>query len=140
MLLLDNRTPAPLCKRWNRAVVIGMRLAKRTGSVICGSRFVWSALSLTILNMSGVSVLPHKSADDSVIDVQVDTNIPIRHPCPMHPNYLPSDIFGYSPRWHIKKVTLSNLLSTYESQEFPFIILRFSNLYPIICLPHARSR
>ena len=85
--------------------------------------------------MSGVSVLPHKYADDSAIDVQVDTNIPTGHPCPMHPRYLPSDIFRYSSPWHIKIVTLSNLLSTYESQEFAFTILRFSNLYPIVFSP-----
>ena len=85
--------------------------------------------------MSGVSVLPHKSADDSVIDVHVDTNILTGHPCPMHPSYLPSDIFRYSSAWHIKIVTLSNLLSTYESQEFAFTILHFSNLYPIVFSP-----
>ena len=73
--------------------------------------------------MSGVSVLLHKSADDSMIDVQVDTNIPTGHPCPMHPNYLPSDIFGYSSLLHIKLEKLSNLFSTYESQEFAFTIL-----------------
>ena len=90
--------------------------------------------------MSGVSVLPNKSADDRVIDVQVENNIPTGHPCPMHPNYLPLDIFRYSSPWHIKIVTLSNLLSTYESQEFAFTILRFSNLYPVIFQPLSRSR
>ena len=69
------------------------------GSVISGSSLVWSGLSWTILNMSSVSMLPHKTADDSVIDVQADTNIPTEHPCPMHPNYLPSDIFRYSLPW-----------------------------------------
>ena len=75
--------------------------------------------------MSGVSVLSHKFADDSLIDVLVDTNIPIGHPCSMHPKYLPSDIFRYSSPRHVKIVTLSNLLSTYESQEFAFTILLF---------------
>ena len=89
--------------------------------------------------MSGVSVLPHKSADDSVIDVQVDTNIPTEHLCPMYPNFLSSDIFRYSSPWHIKIVTPSKLLSTYESPEFAFTILCFSNLYPIVFQAPARS-
>ena len=59
--------------------------------------------------------------DDSMIDVQVDTNIHTGHPWSMHQNYLPSDIFRYTLFWHIKIVTRSNLLSTYESQEFAFI-------------------
>ena len=130
------------CNRRKGAVIIGMRLTRRTKALTSLGEVLRGLLCLerSLRNMSGVSVLPYKSADDSVIHVQVDTNISTGHPCPMHPNHLPSDIIRYASPWHIKIVTLSNLLSTYKSQEFAFTILRFSNLYPFVFQPLAGSR
>ena len=130
MVLLDTRMPAPQCNRRNEAMVIGVRLARRIKALSSLGVVLHGLPGRKILNMSGVSMLPHKSADDGVNDVQIDINIPTGHPCPMHPNYLPSDIFRYSSPWHIKIVSLSNLLSPSKNHTpfFEIIPYRFSAL------------
>ena len=136
MVLLDTHTPAPQCNRKNGAVVLGVRLARRTkalGVVLwpCLERSITCPVSACFLTSLLMTVwLMSKLTPIFLQDI----------PCSTHPNYLPSDIFRYSSLWHIKIVTLSNLLSTYENQEFAFTVLRFSNLYPIVFQPLARSR
>ena len=64
--------------------------------------------------MSGVSVFTQKSADDFVIDVQVDTNIPSSKSLPHASQLSAIGYFQVFLALDIKILTLSNLLINLE--------------------------
>ena len=121
MVLFDTYTPAPQCNRRNGAVFIGVRLARHglpclERSLTClVSAFFLTSLLMTVWLMSKLTPIFLQD---------------ISAPC--IPNICYRTFSGVL-RLGISKfvVTISNLLSTYESQEFAFTILRFSSLYLI---------
>ena len=87
--------------------------------------------------MSGCQRASSQVYDGSVIDVQVDTSIPTDIPAPC----IPVTAIGHFQVFFTLAYQNSDPvqpMSTYESQEFAFTILRFSNLYPIVFQPLAR--
>lgn len=104
MALEGRRIPA---SRGSLALIIGLQLARKTMLNPRGG-FMWSAWPFAIFYVTSVGVLPHKSTDDSVTDVQVITDIATGHPCLVCSNNLQCGLIRQSTHWHVK----NNLAST----------------------------
>ena len=134
MVLLDTRMPAPQCNRRNEAVVIGMRLARRTkalGLVLrglpCLERSLICPVSVCFLTSLLMTVwLMSKLTQIFLQDIPAPC-IPII----CHLRY----IFRYFSLWHIKIVPYPTRYGLTKARK-----LHFSNLYPIVFQPLTRSR